>query len=62
MGPMVTITEYLYEQYTKSQNEDGSYPGHRDGIIYNTAITVLALTVPYRQLPIYQRDETVDED
>jgi len=23
---------------------------------------VLAFTVPYRQLPIYQRDETVDEE
>jgi hypothetical protein len=23
---------------------------------------VLAFTVPYRQLPIYQRDERVDED
>jgi len=22
----------------------------------------LAFTVPYRQLPIYQRDETVDEE
>ncbi len=54
--------EYLYKQYPKSQNEDGSFPGHRDGTIYNTAITVLALTVPYRQLPIYQRDETVDEE
>jgi hypothetical protein len=23
---------------------------------------ILAFTVPYRQLPIYQRDETVDEE
>jgi hypothetical protein len=23
---------------------------------------ILAFTVPYRQLPIYQRDERVDED
>ena len=28
---------------------------------YQTALVVLAFTVPYRQLPIYQRDETVDE-
>ena len=25
-------------------------------------MTILSLTVPYRMLPIYQRDETVDPD
>jgi len=28
---------------------------------FQTALVVLAFTVPYRQMPIYQRDETVDE-
>jgi hypothetical protein len=30
--------------------------------VYGTAMMTLAFTVPYRQLPIYQRDETVDEE
>jgi hypothetical protein len=29
--------------------------------VYATAMTILALTVPYRQLPIYQRDETLSK-
>jgi prenyltransferase beta subunit len=54
--------EWLYTYWPKQQKENGSFTGQRDGTIYNTAITLLALTVPYRQLPIYQRDETVDEE
>lgn len=51
---------HLYEMMLKFQSKDGSWrqgasgeaPG---GTCYSTAISVLALTVSYRQLPIYQR-------
>jgi hypothetical protein len=45
----------------KKQSEDGSWNSREAGRIYGTCMMVLAFTVPYRQLPIYQRDETVDE-
>ncbi|NLB68194.1 MAG: terpene cyclase/mutase family protein [Lentisphaerae bacterium] len=46
------------------QQRNGSWKGHgnEDSGPYSTSLMVLAFTVPYRQLPIYQRDETVDED
>ena len=40
----------FYELAFKNQLDDGSW-----GSPYNTAMTVLALTVSYRQLPVYQR-------
>jgi hypothetical protein len=52
---------WMYESYLKEQNPDGSWDSREAGRIYGTAIMVLSFTVPYRQLPIYQRDETVDE-
>lgn len=54
--------DWMYETYLKSQKEDGSWNSREAGTIYGTATMILAFTVPYRQLPIYQRDETVDED
>ena len=30
--------------------------------LFGGTVMVLAFTVPWRQLPIYQRDETVDEE
>jgi hypothetical protein len=44
----------------KYQEKDGSWPQgaaneSSAGICYSTAMSVLALTVSYRQLPIYQR-------
>ncbi len=51
---------WMYETYLKKQNSDGSWNSREAGRIYGTAVMVLAFTVPYRQLPIYQRDETVD--
>ena len=54
--------DWMYTFWPKQQKEDGSFTGRRDGTVYNTTVTILALTVPYRQLPIYQRDETVDEE
>jgi len=53
---------WLYETYMKKQQADGSWrgSGSEQSPVYATAMTVLAFTVPYRMLPIYQRDETVD--
>lgn len=53
--------DWMYETYLKRQNPDGSWDSREAGRIYGTALMALAFTVPYRQLPIYQRDETVDE-
>lgn len=52
---------WMYQTYLEKQGSDGSWESHEAGRIYGTAMMVLAFTVPYRQLPIYQRDETVDE-
>ncbi|MES2660130.1 MAG: prenyltransferase/squalene oxidase repeat-containing protein [Verrucomicrobiota bacterium] len=57
-------TEYapwMYATYLQKQESDGSWQSREAGRIYGTTMMVLAFTVPYRQLPIYQRDETVDE-
>jgi len=52
---------WMYEYWMPRQREDGSWVS-KDGEIYDTCMMVLAFTVPYRQLPIYQRDETVDDE
>jgi len=52
---------WMYETYLKVQSDDGSWDSREAGRVYGTALMTLAFTVPYRQLPIYQRDETVDE-
>ena len=52
---------WMYATYLKKQEGDGSWSSREAGRIYGTTMMVLAFTVPYRQLPIYQRDETVDE-
>lgn len=52
---------WMYGFWLPQQKEDGSWPQKNIGVCYETAMMLLALTVPYRQLPIYQRDETVDE-
>jgi len=51
---------WMYEAITKSQRPDGSWPaGQRGetsaGPCFSTAMSVLALSVTYRQLPIYQQ-------
>lgn len=50
----------MYEMVLKYQRKDGSWPPGssneaRAGPCYSTAMAVLALSVSYRQLPIYQR-------
>ncbi len=52
---------WMYERYLPGQREDGSWPPDQGSSAYSTAMVLLSLTVPYRQLPIYVRDETVDE-
>ncbi len=51
---------HMYEMMLPRQAADGSFPagsGHEStaGICYSTSMSVLALSVSYRQLPIYQR-------
>ncbi len=51
---------HMYEMMLKFQQPDGSWPqgsSHegKAGPCYSTAIGVLAMSVTYRQLPIYQR-------
>lgn len=57
-----TYADWMYETYLKKQNPGGSWNSKEAGEVYGTAMMTLAFTVPYRQLPIYQRDETVDEE
>jgi len=58
---------WMYDYWIPKQLDDGSWPRgpkkkDAPGRAYVTSMTVLSFTVPYRQLPIYQRDETVDEE
>ncbi len=53
---------WMYDYWIPRQAPDGRWDvGEANCPYYQTAMVVLAFTVPYRQLPIYQRDETVDE-
>ena len=54
--------DWMYRTWIPRQRDDGSWTEEEDSPPYNTAMLVLAFSVPYRQLPIYQRDETVDEE
>lgn len=54
--------DWMYDHYLGAQKSDGSWDSREAGPVYGTTMMVLAFTVPYRQLPIYQRDETVDEE
>ena len=58
------FAKWMYDTYVPQQRADGSWGGvgNNGSDVYATAMTVLSLTVPYRMLPIYQRDETVDPD
>ena len=54
--------DWMYSQYLPKQHPNGSWANGRVGGSYGTSMVILSFTVPYRQLPIYQRDETVDEE
>ena len=54
------FADWMYE-WINHQQTDGSWDRGEEGCkYYQTAMVVLSFAVPYRQLPIYQRDETVD--
>ena len=55
---------WMYDTFVPQQRADGSWSGtgNNGSDAFATAMTVLSLTVPYRMLPIYQRDETVDPE
>lgn len=57
------FSEWMYSTYLPMQRESGAWPGRNNerSEAYATAMTILAFAVPFRQLPVYQRDETVDE-
>ncbi len=57
-----TYADWMYDHYLGEQESDGDWEGTSYGRVYSTSMMVLAFTVPYRQLPIYQRDERVDEE
>lgn len=54
--------KWMYQTYLAKQLPDGSWRGQKYGTAYTTSMILLSFTVPYRQLPIYQRDETVDDE
>ncbi len=54
----VPFAERMYETLLAKQQPDGSWPkgsANRERECYTTAMAVLAMSVPYCQLPIYQR-------
>ena len=57
------FSEWMYATYLPKQRASGAWPEHGGERTepYATAMTILAFAVPFRQLPVYQRDETVDE-
>lgn len=57
------FSEWMYMTYLPKQRPSGAWPEHGGERTepYATAMTILAFAVPFRQLPVYQRDETVDE-
>jgi hypothetical protein len=59
------FSEWMYNYWIPRQRTDGSWIGSRheeaNTPAYATALVINAFSVPLRQLPIYQRDETVDD-
>ena len=57
------FSKWMYDYWIPRQAPDGHWDRTEQGCpYYQTAMVVLAFAVPYRQLPIYQRDETVDAE
>jgi len=58
------FSAWMYDTFVPQQRADGSWSGNGNNgsDVFATAMTVLSFAVPYRMLPIYQRDETVDPD
>ena len=55
------FSRWMYDSWIPQQHADGYWDRKENDRYYQTAMVILAFTVPYRLLPIYQRDETVDE-
>lgn len=57
------FSDWMYRTWIPKQGANGAWSGNggEDSPAYATSMMILAFAVPYRQLPIYQRDETVDE-
>ena len=55
------FSRWMYDTWVPKQSDDGYWERGEQDRFYQTAMVILAFTVPYRLLPIYQRDETVDE-
>ena len=55
------FSAWMYDTWIPRQRPDGAWERNEVSPAYATSLCILAFTVPYRQLPIYQRDETVDE-
>lgn len=55
------FSRWMYDSWIPKQHADGYWERGENDRFYQTAMVILAFTVPYRLLPIYQRDETVDE-
>jgi hypothetical protein len=53
---------WMYSTWIPAQRANGAWVAEEGSLPYATAMVILAFTPPYRQLPIYQRDEQVDED
>ena len=57
------FADWMYEYWIPRQTPEGGWNrGEENCPYYQTAMVINAFTVPYRQLPIYQRDETVDPE
>ena len=58
------FSDWMYRTWIPRQKRNGAWTGSGEEAngCYATSLVILAFTVPYRQLPIYQRDETVDEE
>lgn len=61
--PWRNFSNWMYGFWIPLQKSNGSWDVGEDVCpYYQTSLVILAFTVPYRQLPIYQRDETVDDE
>ena len=58
------FSEWMYATFVPMQRADGAWcgKGNEESKAYATSMIILAFAVPYRQLPVFQRDEMVDAD
>ena len=58
------FSKWMYDYWAPRQEPGGSWNRNEENgdPFYQTSMVILAFAVPYRQLPIYQRDETVGEE